>query len=156
MAQFEARGAKATFLVTGNHIGKGYIDENWADVISKMYANGHQIASHTWSHQNLDLITHEQRIDEMVKNEMAIRNIIGKYPTYMRPPYSGCASAVCQADMASLGYVVTSFDLDTDDYNQLTTEKIQVAKDSFRNCIDVAGADGDRLPLRMTSTSSLR
>jgi peptidoglycan/xylan/chitin deacetylase (PgdA/CDA1 family) len=59
MAQFEARGAKATFLVTGNNIGKGYIDENWADVISKMYANGHQIASHTWSHQNLDLITHE-------------------------------------------------------------------------------------------------
>jgi hypothetical protein len=36
MAQFEARGAKATFLVTGNNIGKGYIDENWADVISKM------------------------------------------------------------------------------------------------------------------------
>jgi hypothetical protein len=147
MAQFEARGAKAAFFVTGNNIGKGSIDENWADMISKMYANGYQIASHTWSHQNLDLITHEQRIDEMVKNEMAIRNIIGKYPTYMRPPYSASESAACQADMASLGYVVTSFDLNTDDYNQLTMEKFQVAKDNFRNGIDAAGADGDRLAI---------
>jgi hypothetical protein len=147
MAQFEARNAHATFFVTGNNLGKGSIDEKWTGVISKMHANGHQIASHTWSHQNLDQITHEQRIDQMVKNEMAIRNIIGKYPTYMRPPYSACESTACQADMATLGYVVTSFDLDTDDYNQLTTEKIQVAKDNFKKGLDTAAADGDRLAI---------
>jgi hypothetical protein len=144
VAQSEARGAKATFFVTGNNLGKGYIDESWAGVISEMYANEHQIASHTWSHQNLDQITHEQRVDHMVKNEMAIRNIIGKYPTYMRPPYSACYSAACQTDMAALGYVVTLLDLDTDDCNQLTDEKIQVANDNFKSGIDTAGAGGDR------------
>jgi hypothetical protein len=147
MAQFEARNAHATFFVTGNNLGKGSIDENWIGVISKMHANGHQIASHTWSHQNLDQVTHEQRIDQMVKNEMAIRNIIGKYPTYMRPPYSACESAACQADMATMGYVVTSFNLDTDDYNQLTTERIQVAKNNFKDGLDTAAANGDRLAI---------
>ncbi|KAH7414160.1 hypothetical protein DE146DRAFT_762829 [Phaeosphaeria sp. MPI-PUGE-AT-0046c] len=81
---------------------------------------------------NLDQITHEQRMDQMVKNEMAIRNIIGKCPAYMRPPYSACESAACQVDLKALGYVVTSFDLDTDDYNQLTKEKIQTAKNNSR------------------------
>ncbi|CAG5156679.1 uncharacterized protein ALTATR162_LOCUS4476 [Alternaria atra] len=148
MAQFEARGAHATFFITGNNIGKGAIDENWASVIQKMYNNGHQVASHTWSHQDLSLITKEEAYDQMIKNEMAIRNIIGKYPTYMRPPYSSCDDD-CQDVMKDLGYVVSYFDLDTDDYNQLTPEKIQVAKDNFKNGIDTRNSgdpyDGDRL-----------
>ncbi|KAF1911729.1 hypothetical protein BDU57DRAFT_84887 [Ampelomyces quisqualis] len=147
MDLFKAYNAKATFFVTGNNLGKGSIDENWTGVISKMYAEGHQIASHTWSHQNLDQITHDQRVDQMVKNEMAIRNIIGRYPTYMRPPYSACITRPCMDDMKTLGYVITSFDLDTDDYNQLTKEKIQTAKNNFKNSLDSAGADGGRLAI---------
>ncbi|KAI4661115.1 uncharacterized protein J4E79_004925 [Alternaria viburni] len=148
MELFEARGAHATFFITGNNIGKGAIDENWAGVIKKMYDNGHQVASHTWSHQDLSAITKEEAYDQMVKNEMAIRNIIGKYPTYMRPPYSSCTGS-CQEVMADLGYVVSYFDLDTDDYNQLTPEKIQVAKNNFKEGIDTRNSgdpyDGDRL-----------
>jgi len=81
MQQFEARGGHATFFITGNNIGKGAIDENWAGVIQKMYENGHQVASHTWSHQDLSKISKEEVYDQMVKNEMALRNILGKFPT---------------------------------------------------------------------------
>jgi hypothetical protein len=91
------------------------------------------VASHTWSHQDLSDITDAQRYDQMVRNEMAIRNIIGKYPTYMRPPYSSCNTA-CQNVMRNLGYVISYFDLDTDDYNQLSN--IQVAKDNFKRILD--------------------
>jgi hypothetical protein len=83
----------------------------------------------------------------MVKNEMAIRNIIGKYPTYMRPPYSSCNDA-CQNMLKTLGYVVSYFDLDTDDYNQLSN--IQVAKDNFKRILDQTEggpASGDRLAI---------
>jgi peptidoglycan/xylan/chitin deacetylase (PgdA/CDA1 family) len=113
MQQFEARGGHATFFLTGNNLGKGAIDEKWAGVVQKMYNNGHQIASHTWSHQDLSVISREQVYDQMVKNEMAIRNIIGRFPTYMRPPYSSC-NGECQSVMKELGYVVSYFDLDTD------------------------------------------
>ena len=145
--KFAAAGFKATFFITGNNIGKGAIDEKWRAVIQRMYNEGHQIASHTWSHQDLSLITEAQVYDQMVKNEMAIRNIIGKYPTYMRPPYSSC-SGTCQKVMKSLGYVVSYFDLDTDDYNQLTKEKIQVAKNNFIGAMNtVQPATGKKLAI---------
>lgn len=65
-------------------------------------------------------------------NEMAIRNILGKIPTYMRPPYSSCTEkSGCEKDMADLGYHVTYFNLDTDDYNKNTAATIQFAKDWF-------------------------
>jgi peptidoglycan/xylan/chitin deacetylase (PgdA/CDA1 family) len=133
--QFTAAGFKATFFVTGINLGKGAIDSTaqWSNVIKRMVAEGHQVASHTWSHQDLSIITDAQRYDQMVKNEMAIRNIIGKYPTYMRPPYSSCNTA-CQTVLKNLGYVVSYFDLDTDDYNQLSN--IQVAKDNFKRILD--------------------
>jgi hypothetical protein len=46
---------------------------------------------------------------------MALSNIVGKFPTYMRPPYSSCSAASgCEQDMADLGYHISYFDLDTD------------------------------------------
>ncbi|OAL07765.1 glycoside hydrolase/deacetylase [Phaeosphaeriaceae sp. SRC1lsM3a] len=43
-------GAKATFFITGNHLGKGQIDveeTGWPDAIRRMQRDGHQIAAHT-------------------------------------------------------------------------------------------------------------
>jgi peptidoglycan/xylan/chitin deacetylase (PgdA/CDA1 family) len=126
--------AKATFFITGNNLGKGAIDTNWAPIIKRMVADGHQIASHTWSHQNLNAITTAQRKEQMIKNEMAFRNILGYFPTYMRPPYSECNTA-CGGEMKTLGYHVTYFDVDTDDYANTTPDLIQNAKDNFDNQI---------------------
>ncbi|KAF2638126.1 glycoside hydrolase/deacetylase [Massarina eburnea CBS 473.64] len=144
--QFATYGMKATFFITGINNGKGAIDDAstaWPAVISRMAAEGHQVASHTWSHQDLSAITQAQRIDQMVHNEMAIRNIIQKFPTYMRPPYSSCTAA-CQADMKALGYVVTYFDLDTDDYNNVTPDKIQNAKNNFFNAVNPSNPASDK------------
>lgn len=97
-----------------------------------MYAEGHQVASHTWSHPDLCNITSAQRKNEMIKNEMAIRNIIGVIPTYMRPPYSSCtAECGCEADLQALGYHITYFDLDTADYLNDSPTLIQNSKNIF-------------------------
>lgn len=103
----EANDAKATFFMTGVSIGKGAIDDpqfGWDKVIRRMYTSGHQLASHTWSHADLDAVTPVQRRKEMEKLEMALRNIVGAVPTYMRPPYSNCNDA-CLKDMSDWGYV---------------------------------------------------
>ncbi|THY05566.1 glycoside hydrolase/deacetylase [Aureobasidium pullulans] len=127
--------AKATFFITGNNNGKGEIDNAaypWAATIKRAYAEGHQIASHTWTHPHLSNITSAQRKQNMYSNEMALRNILGFFPTYMRPPYSDCtAESGCQQDMADLGYHVTYFDVDTDDYNNDSPALIQNAKNNF-------------------------
>jgi peptidoglycan/xylan/chitin deacetylase (PgdA/CDA1 family) len=134
---FKSWGAKVTFFVTGNNIGKGQIDNNalpWANLIKRMYNEGHQIASHTWSHQDLSTLTQSQRKQQMYSLEMALRNVLGFFPTYMRPPYSSCTGQ-CQTDMADLGYHVTYFDLDTEDYLNDSPTMIQKPKDNFLNSL---------------------
>jgi hypothetical protein len=106
-----------------------------------MDSEGHQIASHTWTHLDLSAVSSIDRKQQMWKNEMALRNIVGKIPTYMRPPYSSCtAESGCEQDMADLGYHVTYFDVDTDDYNQDDASKIQNSKNNFRGNITQGGA----------------
>jgi len=71
--QFAEYEAKATFFVTGININKGAIDDEskeWPSIIRRMEAEGHQVASHTWSHQDLSVITKKQRYDQMVRNEV--------------------------------------------------------------------------------------
>ncbi|KAF6821018.1 Chitin deacetylase-like protein 9 [Colletotrichum sojae] len=125
---FKAHGAVATWYITGNNIGKGQINVAYRDVIQRMVAEGHQIASHTWSHENLDQMTLSQRKNQMVYNEIAFTDILGFYPTYMRPPFSICG-AECQGQMADLGYHITYFDLDTQGYLHTEPSRIQVSLD---------------------------
>lgn len=109
-----------------------------------MYAEGHQIASHTWSHADLSNITSAQRKNEMYKLEMAVRNIVGVIPTYMRPPYSSCSTASgCDTDLADLGYHVTYFDLDTSDYLNDSPTLIQNSKDKFDAAVNPSNPAND-------------
>ncbi|CAZ82925.1 unnamed protein product [Tuber melanosporum] len=135
-----AYGFKATFFITGVNNGKGAIDSTpaWTSVIQRMVTDGHQIASHTWSHADLSLLSDADRETEMIKNEMALRNICGKVPTYMRPPFSSC-NAACKATMKKLGYHITYFDFDTQDYLHTTPETNQISKDVVHNLL--AGTD---------------
>lgn len=106
-----------------------------------MHTEGHQIASHTWTHLDLSAISAVDRKNQMYKNEMALRNILGFFPTYMRPPYSSCtAESGCESAMADLGYHVTYFDVDTDDYNQDAPNEIQNSKNWFKGNITAGGA----------------
>jgi len=50
----------------------------------RMHTEGHQIASHTWSHQNASQLTNTQFTNQMVWNEIAINSVLGFFPTYMR------------------------------------------------------------------------
>ena len=146
-----AYGARGTFFVTGNNNGKGPIDQTgrWARTVKRMLDEGHQIASHSWSHYSLSNLTSEARTGDMLKNERAIANIIGKYPTYMRAPFTECtAQSGCHSDMKAMGYHRVDLDLDTEDYLNPTPSKIQLCKDSVSKFLDNAPQDGSALVLQ--------
>jgi peptidoglycan/xylan/chitin deacetylase (PgdA/CDA1 family) len=116
----KSNSVKATFFVVGNNGGKGQINDpstGYPAVIKRMYAEGHQIGSHTWSHQDLSTLTHQQRMDQIVKNEIAITDILGFFPTYLRPPYESCNSD-CLTDLGAMGYHVMNYDVDTLDWQE--------------------------------------
>lgn len=100
-----------------------------------MHAEGHQIGSHTWSHQNASQLTTTQFSNQMIWNEIALNSILGFFPTYMRPPYSICEES-CQSILTSLGYHTIYFDLDTEGYLHDDEAQIQTSKDIWDDAID--------------------
>ncbi|KAF4466767.1 chitin binding [Fusarium albosuccineum] len=125
----------ATFFIAGNNRGKGHIDDSanpWPAMLRRMYSAGHHIASHTWTHRNLNQINSTIQRTEMIYNEMAFRNLFGWIPTYMRPPYLECnAGSGCLDLMEELGYHVITSNIDTKDYQYDNPELIQIAKDRY-------------------------
>ncbi|KAL2164484.1 hypothetical protein VTH06DRAFT_3700 [Thermothelomyces fergusii] len=137
--------AKATFFITGTNLGKGQINDPttiYPQIIRRMHAEGHQIASHTWSHQNASQLTNTQFTNQIVWNEIALNSILGFFPTYMRPPYSICEKA-CQDILSTLGYHVVYFDLDTEGYLHDGEAEIQISKDIWDDAIDGSNPSRD-------------
>ncbi|UKZ51156.1 hypothetical protein TrVGV298_004912 [Trichoderma virens] len=126
---------KATFFIAGKNRGKGRIDDEstpWPDILRRMRKAGHQLASHTWTHRNLNGVSMKIQRTEMIYNEMAFRNILGFVPTYMRPPFLECSmSSGCIETMEDLGYHIISTNLDTKDYENDDPVLIQKSKDKF-------------------------
>jgi peptidoglycan/xylan/chitin deacetylase (PgdA/CDA1 family) len=130
--------AKATFFITGTNLHKGQINDPstpWPSVIQRMAAEGHQIASHTWSHENYSQLTTAQFQNQIYWNEIALNDILGYFPTYMRPPYSICPTRTCGAQLANMGYHVIYFDLDTEGYLHDDPTEIQVSKDIWDDTV---------------------
>lgn len=75
-------GAHATFFCVGNCIGPKTIP-----VMQRAVAEGNEIASHTYSHPSLAKATREKRQTEMRRTSEAIKNAVGYYPNFYRPPY---------------------------------------------------------------------
>ncbi|KAM0249789.1 hypothetical protein ACHAP5_002658 [Fusarium lateritium] len=130
---------KATFFIVGNNLGKGQIDDEskgWPKVLRRMHSEGHQLASHSWSHEDLSAASDEIRKQQIIYNEMAFRNIFGFFPKYMRPPYGTCSRVSgCLDYVTKLGYHVVNWNLDTKDYDNDSPAKIQTSKNTFSNGI---------------------
>ncbi|KEZ39816.1 Chitin deacetylase [Scedosporium apiospermum] len=119
----------ATFFVTGLNGDAGPIDDPSTGrpaLLKRMLAEGHQIGSHSWSHQDADLIGPEEKRQEVILNEVAFTKLFGFFPTYYRPPYTHC-NGECFAVLEQFGYHITNYNLDTKDWEVSVSQ----AKDNF-------------------------
>ena len=142
---------KATFFVAGNNRGKGSIDDpshGWVDVLRRMYNAGHHIASHTWTHRDLNKVNSTIQWSEIVYNDIAFLNIFCWIPTYMRPPYLECsAESGCADLLESLGYHIITNNIDTKDYMYDDPQLIQNSKDRFSSGVSTGSDDNDYIVL---------
>ncbi|KAL2129200.1 hypothetical protein VTI74DRAFT_8101 [Chaetomium olivicolor] len=141
-------GARATFFINGENWSRGIADSStpWPDILRRMDLSGHQIGSHTWSHADLSNCSPETRRYQVHKLEDALRRVIGKTPTYLRPPYASC-SYDCLSDMEAMGYHVVNFDVDTKDYMHNNPDSIGHAMEGFSDTLDGGGWGGSFLVL---------
>jgi len=110
--QFAAVGAKTTLFVNGNNWDCIY---NHADSLQRAYKNGHQIASHTWSHADITTLSASAFTTELKKLEEAIGKILGVTPTYFRPPYGNYNQAALNTLTSNNYRYAVLWDIDSGD-----------------------------------------
>ncbi|KAH7377601.1 hypothetical protein BKA64DRAFT_649078 [Cadophora sp. MPI-SDFR-AT-0126] len=133
-------GAKATFFIVGGG-WRGNIDNwdsQWPYILQRMNADGHQIASHTWTHADLSALPWDAMTAEITNNESAFLNVLGFIPTYFRAPYLSCNDA-CMSFLSSLGYKIIDTNLDTKDYENTSPDLIWNAKNNFDHALNQGG-----------------
>ncbi|KAK4097494.1 carbohydrate esterase family 4 protein [Parathielavia hyrcaniae] len=133
----EEYDAKATFFINGENWSRAINDFStpWPEILRRMDAAGHQIGSHTWGHADLSAVDHDAREYQIVELERALFHVIGKAPTYLRPPYASCTWD-CLDHTARLGYHVVNFDVDPKDYMHNNPDDIGSAMENFSRLLD--------------------
>jgi len=105
---------RGTFFVNG--INRWNIDEPFvSEIVKRAYDDGHQIASHTWSHLDLTVLTEDRIMEEMTLLDDSLKRIIGKVPKYMRPPYGNINEMMARV-MTLLGYKMVLWNIDSNDW----------------------------------------
>ncbi|MBO9606423.1 MAG: polysaccharide deacetylase family protein [Paenibacillaceae bacterium] len=72
--------AKAIFFVLGSKVKQN------PDLLKQIYASGHTIGNHTWSHSQLNKLSDAQGDEEFDSTQRIIRETIGITPVFFRPP----------------------------------------------------------------------
>jgi peptidoglycan/xylan/chitin deacetylase (PgdA/CDA1 family) len=126
---------RATFFLIGKHASEH------PETVRRMAAEGHTVAHHTWSHQNLKSMKADAAAGEIDKGIAAVETALhGKATTtpstpFFRFPYFEATPATLDA-LQQRGIAVFGADLWAGDWNPMTpaqqlkllTERLQIAR----------------------------
>ncbi len=85
-----------------------------------VYAAGHELASHTYSHSNLTRLSEEELQKEFSKTREIIYEYTGEYPTFVRAPGGNVNDTVKKYAFAPL----INWSVDTRDWESRDRDKI--------------------------------
>lgn len=82
---FEEKGVKSTFFTLG------YVAKNHPDLIKRIVAGGHELASHGFFHQRVTDLSREQFLEDVTSTKSLLEDISGKEILgYRAPSFSIC------------------------------------------------------------------
>ncbi|RCI16353.1 hypothetical protein L249_2843 [Ophiocordyceps polyrhachis-furcata BCC 54312] len=126
---------KATFFVNGDNFSK--LSERGPEV-KRIINEGHQLGSHTFRHPDLSQISEDEVRSEMTLNDAEIKKIIGKTPTYMRPPFFSANDQVMKV-LADMQYHIINADIDTKDFENTTPESNDQSFEIYKQMFSQGG-----------------
>lgn len=106
------RRIKATFFVIGQNVVE------YPKIVERAAREGHEIASHTWSHPNLGKMSDDGVRRELRRADDVIRSTIGKRPSLMRPPYGSITARQKRWINEEFGYQIILWDVDPLDWRR--------------------------------------
>jgi len=107
-----AHHIKATFFVIGENVAEH------PEIVARAAREGHEIASHSWSHPNLAKMSQESVRSQLQRTDDAIKSAIGKSPTLMRPPYGSITEREKRWIHDEFGYDIILWDVDPLDWKR--------------------------------------
>ncbi len=114
----------ATFFFKANQL------DLYDGIAKRAYAEGHQVASHAYSHQELDKMSPEDIDKEIIASDKAFVRIFGVKPAMIRPPFGAINQDVldvCQQEQEK----VILWSIDTLDWSQ--PEPAHIARNVLDN-----------------------
>ena len=111
-----SRGAKATFFVVGVNA------DTHTRVLQRIYAEGHEVGNHTYSHPNLGLTKDLRTRAEIELNEELIESVLNRQTALFRPPYFGDAEPTTADELVPVAlasdrhYLTVGLHVDSDDW----------------------------------------
>lgn len=110
-------GIKATFFVVGQ------LAERYPELIKRELSEGHEVASHTWSHPNIVTMPEDNIIKELSETEECLYRLAGWRPRLFRPPEGKYGDAVRKA-AGRFDYDVVLWTVDTRDWAHTAAKDI--------------------------------
>lgn len=107
-----AEGVRATFFVLGQNVSL------YPDIARRIVAEGHEIASHSWSHPSLPSVSASRFDREMRDTTDIIEKTTGQRVTMMRPPYGALNDRVKRALLEDYKLDVILWDVDPRDWRR--------------------------------------
>lgn len=125
--ELAARGVKATFFTAG------YCAVNYPETLKRIVDEGHQLASHTYNHYDLNTLSADSVRREMESTQALITAAGGSTEAYIRPPY-GNANATVKS-VASVPLVYWSVDPEDWKYRDADTVRRNIVSGSYDGAI---------------------
>jgi peptidoglycan/xylan/chitin deacetylase (PgdA/CDA1 family) len=107
-----AHHIKATFFVLGEMVAEH------PEILARAAREGHEIASHSWSHPNLAKMSQESVRSQLQRTDDEIKSAIGKRPTLFRPPYGSITEREKRWIHDEFGYDIILWDVDPLDWKR--------------------------------------
>lgn len=120
----EQHGVMATFFLKGRNV------EAFPDSVLLIASKGHEIANHSYSHRPMISLSKRDMLEEIVRTNALIENLLGYQPAIFRPPY-GAQGPGLKLALAELG--MPSILMSTNGADWEVTEPQQIAKAVLEN-----------------------
>jgi peptidoglycan/xylan/chitin deacetylase (PgdA/CDA1 family) len=113
----QRKHVRATFFWVGSRIS------GWGRVVRRVSRQGHEIANHSWFHENLTALSAEEVRGQLGRTNRRLVRLTGERPTLFRPPY-GAVNEEVRRVAAGLGLRTVTWDADSLDWTRPGCEEI--------------------------------
>jgi peptidoglycan/xylan/chitin deacetylase (PgdA/CDA1 family) len=107
-----AHHIKVTFFVLGEMVAEH------PEILARAAREGHEIASHSWSHPNFAKMSQESIRSQLQRTDDEIKSATGKRPTLFRPPYGSITEREKHWIHDQFGYDIILWDVDPFDWKR--------------------------------------